>query len=286
MKELIIIAELLITNVVYGQQLIFRNFPVDTILIMGSSGSYHINKRRTTTERKDIYLITYDKTANYYFVADYKKISIRNTCKPVTSTKKVKNLTKDKCKIITNATLNNLLTAFNSRYIKPTFENLGYNRQEFLLLTDEKHIRKVAKAYKQDWLFKMFYSTKEKNKIIFDGCQNIDTFNLFLATNFDTTTSYTIISDYWDAMFVQIKTTDKWFSFTGKYPNDFKQPWYDHSDTSNFIGTTIVNFNINKSLSLILPDKFYRKNTIESTALINQYIKWYLQRRNIIYKYD
>lgn len=285
MKKLIIIAGLLITNVVYGQRLIFRGFPVDTISISASSGYYHFDYRGTTTGREDIYTIAYDKTINNYFVADYKKVLILNTCKPDTSTRKIKHLTKDKGKIITNATLNNLLTAFNSRYIKPTFENLGYDRQEFLSLTDEIHIRKVAKAYKQDWHFKISYSSKEENKIIFDGCQNIDTFNLFVATKFDTS-GYIMVTDVWDEMYVRVKTTDKWYSFEGKYPNPFKQPWYDHSDTSNFFAAPIVNLNINKSLSLILPDKFYRKNTIELTALANQYIKGYLQRRDIIYKYD
>ena len=208
MKQLIILVGLLVSNGVYGQQLIFRGFPVDTIEISGSSGYYHFDAKGTTTGREDVYLIAYDKTANKYLVFDYKKVSILNSCKPDTSIKKTKHLAKDKGKIITNPTLNNLLTAFNSSYIKPTFENLGYNSQKFHKLTDEKHIRKVAKAYKQGWYFKMKYSTKEENKIIFDGCQNTDTFNLFVATNFDTT-GYIIVNDVWDEMFVRIKTTDQ-----------------------------------------------------------------------------
>jgi hypothetical protein len=273
---------LLITNVVYGQQLIFRGFPVDTISISGSSGYYHFDDKGTTTGREDIYIIAYDKSTNNYFVADYKKVSILNTCRPDTSTQKTRHLIKDKGKIIDNLTLNDLLSAFNSKYIKPTFDDLGCDRKKFLSLTDESHIRKVAKAYKQDWHFKIFYSSHEENKIIFDGCQNIDTFNLFVATKFDTI-GYAMVTDVWDEMNVSIKTTEKSFSFEGKYPNPFKQPWYDHSDKSNLFAAPIVNFSINKSLSLILPDKFYRKNTIELNALTNLYIKWYLQRRDIIY---
>lgn len=285
MRLLTPIAGLLLTSVVYGQQLKFRGLPVDTIFINGSSGHFHFDDKGTTTGRIDIYIIAFDKTTNKYVVADYKIVSLKGTYKPNTSEQTVKHLSKDNGKVISNTNVDSLLTAFSSKYVKPTFENIGFDKQEFLSLTDEKHIRKVAKQYKQDWHFKMYYTTKEENNILFNGCQNIDTFNLFLSSKFDTT-GYVMVTDVWDEMRVYIKTAGKEFGFEGKYPNAFKQPWYDHSDTSNVFAGSIVNLNINRFLVAILPDKFYRRNTIELQSLTDNYIKWYLQRRDIIYNYD
>jgi hypothetical protein len=288
MREVIIVVITLLTNAVYGQQLTFGGYPVDTISISGSSGYYHFDKKGTTTGREDIYTIAYNKNTNNYVVSGYQKVFIVNTCRPDTSIRKIKHLKQDKRKVISNVVLNDLLAGFNSRYNKPSFESVGYDKEKFLSLTDEQHIRKIAKAYKQDWHFKMSYSSKEENKIIFDGCQNIDTFNLFIATKFDTSSSYITVTDFWDEIWVRIKTTQKSFSYEGKYPNTFKQPWYEHPDTSisTFIVASIINFNINKTLSIILPDKFYRRPTIELNALTNQYIKWYLKRREILDSFD
>lgn len=285
MRLLTLIIGLLLTSVIYGQQLKFRGLTVDTIFINGSSGHYHFDDKGTTTGRTDIYTIAFDKTVNNYVVADYKTVSMKSTYEPDTSEQTVKHLSKDRGKVISNTNVDGLLSAFSSKYVKPTFENIGFDKQEFLSLTDEKHIRKVAKRYKQDWHFKMYYTTKEKNNILFNGCQNIDTFNLFVSSKFDTT-GYSMVTDVWDEMNVYIKTSDKQFGFEGKYPNAFKQPWYDHSDTAKVFPTSIVNLNINRFLVAILPDKFYRRNTIELQSLTDNYIKWYLQRRDIIYNYD
>jgi hypothetical protein len=279
--QAIIITGLLLSNVVYGQQLQFRGLPVDTITISSSSGYYHFDDKGTTTGRSDIYIIAFDKTANNYVVADYMTGTMKGTYKPDTLKEKAKHLSNEKGKVISNDLLDSLLTAFSSRYVKPTFDNLGFDKHEFILLTDEKHIRKVAKQYKEDWHFKMSYTTKEKNEIIFKGCQSVDTFNLFVSTMFDTS-GYIMITDVWDEMHVYIKTSEKEFIFEGKYPNAFKQPWYDHSDTSKWATASIVNLNINKFLVAILPDKFHRRNEIELQSLTEEYIKWYLKRRDII----
>jgi len=284
-QTLTFIAGLLLTTAVYGQQLMFRGLTVDTIFINGSSGYYHFDDKGTTTGRTDTYIIAFNKTVNNYVVSDYKTVSIKGTYNPDTSKQTVKHLTKDKGKIISNTTIDGLLTAFSSKYVKPTFENIGFDKKDFLSLTDEKHIRKVAKQYKQDWHFKMYYTTKEENRILFDGCQNIDTFNLFVSSKFDTT-GFVMVTDVWDVIYVYIKTTDKEFGFEGKYPNVFKQPWYDHSDTSKLMPGSIVNLNINRFLVSILPEKFNRRNTIELQSLADNYIKWYLQRRDIIFSYD
>ena len=66
--------------------------------------------------------------------------------------------------------------------------------RDFQKLTDKKHIIRVAKWHEEDWHFKRAYSTKEQNEIIFKGCQNIDTLNLYLSTAFDTS-GYVVVTD-------------------------------------------------------------------------------------------
>lgn len=282
MRLLITLVSILLTTVVYGQQLKFRGLPVDTIFINGTSGHYHFDNKGTTTGQNDVYIIAFDKIANNYIVANHLKINFKSTYKPATTKRAIKHLNKDRGKVISHPKVDSLLAAFSTNYSKLTFESIGIDKQEFLSLTGEKHIRKVAKIYKEDWHFKMRYTTKERNDILFKGCQNIDTFNLYVATIFDTC-GYIVVTDFWDEMHVHIKTASKEFGFEGKYPNVFKQPWYDHSDSSKDFAGSIVNLKINSSLVAILPEKFYRRNTIELQSLMYNYIKWYLHRRKIIY---
>lgn len=285
MQYLTLIAGFLLTSIAHGQHLKFRGLPVDTIYISGSSGHYHFDDKGTTTGRTDIFIIIFDKKINGYVVADYKKISMKGTLEPDRVKQKVKEITKNNGKIIPNTIVDGLLTGFSSKHVKPTFENIGFDKQEFLSLTDEKNIRRIAKQYKQDWNFKMRYTTKEKNNVLFKGCQNIDTFNLFVSSKFDTM-DYKTVTDFWDVMSVYIKTSDNVFRFVGQYPNAFKQPWYDHSETSNEIASLIVNLSINHFLVAILPDKFHRRNTIDLQSLTDIYIKWYLKRRDIIFNFQ
>jgi hypothetical protein len=266
------------SNTVFGQQINFRGFPVDTISISSSSGCSSFDHKGTWSGSDCFYIIAFDKTTNNYLVADFMKVSLRGTIKPQTITRKIKHSKQEKGKEILNADLETLFSAFNLKCNKSTFENSGYDKQKFLSLTDDRHILKVANEYKQDWHFRKSYSSKEESKKIFDGCQNIDTFNLFLASKFDTS-SYVIVTDVWDKIEVRIVTASKSFLFEGKYPNPFRQPWYDESAK---IPASIVNLNINKSLALILPERFYGRNSLVLRELTYQYIKWYLQRRKII----
>ena len=98
--------------------------------------------------------------------------------------------------IIGAEVLAELINAFSVKYNKPKFENLGLNESYFYQYVIDHRIKKVAKQYHEAWQFKRKYSTKEENKIIYKGCQNIDTINLFLKEVVDTA-SYVITTDYW-----------------------------------------------------------------------------------------
>lgn len=290
------IVGLLLTSVVHGQQLIFNAQPVDTISIVSSEGYYHFDDKGTTTNQSEHFIIIFDHPSNNYIFADYKSVFTTWTRKPDSSKDKTKHKTKGQ--IIERSLIDSLLQAFSARYFPPTFKNLGLEQQVFSKLTDEKHIRKLAKIYKADWHFKMSYTSKEKNEIIFKGCQSHDSFNLFLSSFALDTSGYVMVTDYSDEINVFISTGTNKYSFEGHYPNKFKQPWYDHSDTIKQMMITpkdtfyfrpticIFNFNINRYLVAILPVQFYRRRPLELQSLTNEYIKWYLQRRELIYSYE
>ena len=280
MKLLTILIGLTISISVTGQQLTYKGELVDTLKIISNSSYYHFDTSGTTTGIYDEYIIVFNKEKNNYYLNPYKRTDYKFTFKPDTSFKKEKILKQGL--VINRIQIENLLKQFEITYSKPTFNNIGMTNEEFLKLTDKKHIIQVAKWHKTDWHFKKAYSTKEQNENIFKGCQNIDTLNFYLATAFDTS-GYVMITDVSDTYEVFILTDKMNYRFEGKYPNSYKQPWYYHTNNGGFSSTSLLNFSINNALVDILPEKFSRLETLKSEALTNDYIEWYLKKRGIIF---
>lgn len=280
MKLLSILFGLIISISATGQQLTYKGDLVDTLKIISNSSYYHFDTCGTTTGVYDEYIIVFSKEKNNYILNQYKRTKYKFTFKPDSSSREEKILKQGL--VIDPALMSNLLKQFEITYLKPTSNNIGITNEEFLKLTDKKHIIQVAKWHDTDWHFKKSYSTKEQNDKIFKGCQNVDTLNLFLATAFDTS-GYAMVTDVSDLFKVHIITSGSKFNFEGKYPNSFKQPWYDHSDTNSVFPTSILNFSINNALVKILPNNFSRLETLKFESLTNEYIEWYLKRRGIIF---
>jgi hypothetical protein len=281
-KQLIFIFGLTIYISVSGQQLTYKGDLVDTIKITSNSSYYHFDDQGTTTGSYYEYILVFNNKNEKYILNPYRKTEYKITFKPDTLIKKERILKQGI--EVDRILISNLLHQFEINYIKPTFDNIGMTNDDFQKLTDKKHIIQVAKWHKTDWHFKKAYSTKEENEIIFKGCQNIDTFNLYLSTAFDTT-EYVIVTDINDHFEVIIKTTQSNYRFEGKFPNSYKQPWYNLSDKYNFTSSSILNFSINSSLVAMLPENFSRLGTLKFEALTNEYIEWYLKRRGIIFDY-
>lgn len=262
-----------------GQQLTFKGDFVDTVKIISNSSYYHFDTCGTTTGVYDEYILVFSKEKNNYILNPYQRTKYKITFKPDTSFTKKKVLKQGN--EVERLLVSELLKQFEINYLKPTFEKIGITNEDFLILTDKKHIIQVAKWHKVEWRFKKSYSTKEQNETLFKGCQNIDTFNLYLSTEFDRS-AYVIVTDIDDHFDVIISTKKTNFKFEGKYPNSYRQPWYLHSNESDFTSTSILNFSINKALVDILPNNFSKLNTLKVEALINEYIEWYLKRRGII----
>jgi hypothetical protein len=278
-KQLLIIIGLTISINASGQQLTYKGDFVDTLKIISNSSYYHFDTCGTTTEIYDEYILVFNKEKNNYILSPYQRTEYKFTFKPDTSFRKEKILKQGL--VVDRLLITNLLKQLEISYIKPTFENIGMANKEFQKLTDKKHIIQVAKWHEADWHFKRAYSTKEQNELIFKGCQNIDTLNLYLSTAFDTS-GYVMVTDVDSHFDVIISTKKSNYRFEGKYPNPYKQPWYNHSDKGSFASTSVLNFSINNALVSILPGSFTRLGTLKFEALTNEYIEWYLKRRGII----
>lgn len=280
MKLLSIFIGLLISLSATGQQLTFKDDLVDTLKIISNSSYYHFDTCGTTTGIYDEFVLVFSKEKNNYVLSPYQRTEYKFTFKPDTSFIKEKVLKQGV--VVDRLLISSLLEQFEITYRKPSFDNIGMTTEAFLKLTDKKHILQVSKWHGTDWHFKKSYATKEQNEIIFKGCQNTDTLNLYLSTAFDTS-GYVMVTDVDDHFDVVISTDNNNYHFEGKYPNSFKQPWYNRTDKSVFASTSVLNFSINSALVAILPDKFSRLETLKFEALTNEYIEWYLKRRGIIF---
>lgn len=280
MKQLLIIILLTISISAFGQQLTYKGDFVDTLKIISNSSYYHFDTCGTTTGAYDEYVLVFNKEKNNYILNPYQRTEYKFTFKPETLFRKEKKMKQGL--VVDRLLITNLLKQLEINYLKPTFDNIGITHKEFLKLTDRKHIVQVAKQHKTNWHFKRAYSTKEKNEILFKGCQNIDTLNLYLSATFDTS-GYVMVTDV-DCHFDIIISTAKANShFEGKYPNPYKQPWYNHLEKGRFTSTSVLNFSINNALVNLLPDGFSRLETLKFEALTNEYIEWYLKRRGILF---
>lgn len=279
LNSVLIIIAISISFTTSAQQLIYKGALVDTVKITSNSSYYHFDDKGTTTGVYDVYLIVLKKETNNYILNTYQNIEYKSTFKPDTSIGKETIIQNNIG--IDQTLIANLLKQFEITYQQPTYENIGISNKEFQVLTSKKQIIKVAKWFNADWRFKKSYSTTENKKLIFSGCQNIDTFNLYLATMFSNS-DYVIVTDVEDHFNVIISTNAADYCFEGKYPNPYKQPWYDHSEKKGFGSTPVLNFSINNALVALLPPDFSRIETLKFEALTNEYIEWYLKRRRII----
>lgn len=267
-----------------AQRLYFNGYPVDSVMLESSSGYYHFDKKGTTTGKTDEYVIGFDKQTANYIVAQYVSILSKATFHPETFSEKFKHHREYEGKVVHDPALDSLLAAFSCRYKKPMAQNIGLSKEIFGNLANDAAIMRIAKKHRVAWQFKPKYSGKEENEALFFGCRNMDTLDYFLSSRFDTS-GFAIVTDVWVTMDVHIVAGDRKFYFRSKYPNVFKQPWYELYEDKEKFPRSLLNFDINKYLFAILPPNFRRKEDIDIPVLVDEYIKWYLWRRGVIYSY-
>jgi hypothetical protein len=285
--KLITIIFLLLTIFGYSQQLNFRGESVNQIKIKYTNGFYEISKR-LSIGIENLYKIEYDNNLSNYFVSEYSKTSFENSVEDSLKSKKHKKIIKTK-KIIDKFNADSLLQSFNKSIYPINFLSLMISIKDFKKSTDKRNIKQIIKKNNKyiGFIFKLLdlldwwtIPKINKNELI-SSCQNIDTLNYYLKSQFDSS-GFAITNDYWDDITVEIVTENKIFFFESTYPNTFRQPWYDNNNNKLGLPKNILNPDINRQLLKILPMNYFSNETLQNKSLIIGYIKWFLNRRNII----
>ncbi|MGQ3014217.1 MAG: hypothetical protein ACT6QS_10960 [Flavobacteriales bacterium] len=266
----------------YAQPLTFRAEPVDTLKIISNSSYYHFDTSGTTTGVQDEYIIAFIRQKKQYELAFYQRFDYRFTFNPDTFF--IKQTVFKKHQKVNRGFITDVLQQFESANKRVSFSDAGLTQKKFMTLTSRRHIRKMAKRYDVNWQFKRIYSSANENKVFFNGCQNIDTFNVYLSTVFRAS-GYTFITDVDDHFDVIISTEKNRYHYKGKYPDPYKQPWHLMSGNSPTETEALLNLGINRALVTILPGRFSRISSIQVKALTRDYIKWYFKRRGVIFHY-
>lgn len=281
MKKTLTLILTILSCTVFGQQLQFNGQLVDTIFIKSHRSAYLFDDKGTTKGKEDIISITFDNDQKQYVIERIYRDEYKRTFQPDTIKLDTKVYKSDINKVTDNDKIKSLLKSLSTTVSNPNLFT-QVDTVELKDLITEKQIRKVAKRYNIDWYFKRRYSSKEENKKFFKGCKSMDTLKIYLSERFDTS-GYVIVTDYSNTINIWISTNKTEYRFEGKYPNPIKQPWYNHSDTSQTFGQPILNLKINQSLSELLPKDFLLKETISNEALVYDYINWYFERRKMKY---
>ena len=280
MKNTIILILSFLSFSAFGQQLRFNGQLVDTILIKSHRSVYLFDDKGTTNGEADIISFTYDSNQNQYIIDQFYKDEYKRTFNPDTINLHTKIYKSEIGKKIDLVKIKSLLTSLSEKNNKELFSQV--DTTELKVFLTEKQIRKVAKWYNIDWYFKRRYSSKEENIEFFKGCISMDTMKIYFSERFDTS-GYVMVTDYSNTINIWISTDKAEYRFEGKYPNPIKQPWYNLGNTSQTFVQAILNLEINKSLYKLLPKNFLLKETISNEALVNDYITWYFERREMKY---
>jgi hypothetical protein len=281
MKNTLTLILTILSYSVFGQQLQFNGQLVDTIFIKSHRSVYQFDDKGTTKGIADIISFTFDSNQNQYVIHQFYRDEYRRTFEPDTITLETNVYKSEIGKETDFGKIESLLTALSTNVSNRNLFT-QVDTTELKVFITEKQIRKVAKWNDIAWQFKRRYSTKEQNDEFFNSCKSMDTLKIYLKERFDTS-GYVIVTDYSNTINIWISTSTAEYRFEGKYPNPVKQPWYNHSDTSLTLEEPILNLKINQSLSELLPKNFLLKETISNEALVNDYITWYFERREMKY---
>tara|TARA_B100000683_G_scaffold218264_1_gene214467 strand:- start:384 stop:1268 length:885 start_codon:yes stop_codon:yes gene_type:complete len=284
---------LTISSSALSQRLNFNQGEIDSVIIHSYLGSGFYNNNGESVLKRNRICISYDslaKTFRYNYYKDIKIIHYKSQKTPKkigTENRKYSN------KKVNIGNLDSLLYAFCKQI--PADQSLEDLKKDFEKDVSKSKILDVAKNHDADWHFKMKYTTKSKNKTFFNKCASLDTFQLYLESRF-LNKDFMYITDYSNGFGVTLYTKDSTYNFEGTYPDPFKQPWFNENEIlvskdtltngsiRGFIQReSVLNFNINKYLTLLLPNDFLLRQSISSDGLFEDYIKWYLKRRRIIY---
>ena len=265
-----------------AQAPLFKGNFVDTIKIASTFSVYQFDDKGTTIGTHEEYVIVFDKAQNKFIFDSHERTNCTITFKPDSIT--TRNTVFKERDGIDDLEIEELLRQCELWNAKPSLDQIGISTKDFMKCTNSRHIKRVGRRVGENWMFRRRYSIKKENKKLFRACQNIDTLNLYLSTTFDLNV-FTVVTDFDDDFTITISTTREDYSFQGKFPNAYRQPWYMYVGKENTHSASILNFGINKAVLKILPKDFSREFTLKPEILIDDYIQWYLRRRGVLQFY-
>lgn len=264
-----------------GQQIKFNEELIDTVTINSHLSVYQFDENGTVKGKENFFIIAFDQDKNEYFVFQYYQVeTIRATKIDSTeverkkrhSLKTINYNTKDLEQLINALTQTTdsslLLNQFDTTEIKKYVSNI--------------RIRKVALRNDIHWRLSFLNLTKRERDSLFELSRSMDNFNNYLKDRF-LNKGYPITSDISSGFLISITTTKSKYYYQATFPNLVRQPWYYFGDTAYHDITPVLNFNINKSLKEILPNKFFNLKILSNEALYNDYIYWNFRKWKFIY---
>ncbi len=278
MKFLLIIALIVTPILSIGQTIQYKGEAIDSIQIHAHSGAFQFDEKGTSKGQVETMTITFSPGENTYVISEHFLEDVESTIKPENLETESKIVKKNLGTIVADSLLVTLSQALTQSE-NPTKYYSEWTDEKLSAHVNKKAVLKVARQDKLDWLFKMRYTTPERNHEFFSGCQSMDTFRLYLTSRFDTV-AYVMVTDYWNSISIRLVTDSSSYQFNGQYPNSLKQPWYHYTDSTD--PKPLLNLNINRSLESILPESFLLRSSISEKALFDDYIIWYMERSGIL----
>lgn len=277
MPKILILFALIFCSDLVAQTLTFNNEPVDAIEISAHVSARHANGKGKTQGKQELYTIVFNEQTQSYQLSAHKKSKYTITFQPPSRVEKIKILSK--VKFMNRELLSDLLQSFETGTIAPNSENCGVSKDQFDELTSQKSILKIIKKNK---LKKHISPTKFNTTEIAEIArivQNRDTFDLYLSTRFKNANfGISIGSD--NSFVAKIITNKRTHHFEAKFPSPYKQPWLI-VNSGNPTEMSMLNFGIHKALVAFLPKGFLLRETLLPTALVEDYVLWYLKRWGI-----
>ncbi len=281
MKNLFIIVFILISNLIFGQPVEFRNEKIDTIEFISSVGPDETKSLQWSIDKVNRYIIVFDTISRKYIVKDYLKQTIRYSIETREEKIDKKGVDQFKNETVDSTDIRNLVAVLDTNIYPITFDYLNHTESEFKKFLQEQSVVLVDEEYEIKRKFQRKYS-EEEIQTIFKDCYNIDTFNLFLKYEFVFYPYPVFEVGYWNFIKFFIKTNKAKYSFESTYNYTYRQPWNEIVTGDSTYYRSILNFELNEQIVKILPSDFLNINSLKKEILYYRYLVWYIERKGIL----
>lgn len=236
---------LLICNIcLYSQSLFAFGEKIDTIEFTSNQNHFLFDEKGSTKGLYEKLTISFDYMKNKYYISNYLKVKYLLQIRPAIKSIDSQIVKKHNGLRIDLDLLKNLVDALSDN--RHPAQNLSIEaREDIVSKISRREVKRTGRRFGNDWFYKNRYSNRQDFINLVSACKSVDTFNIFLIENFDTT-GYMIINDVSSTIDIFLRSNNHSFRYEGKYPNIYKQPWYSWSEDDHGLPRSILNFRINR----------------------------------------